>query len=86
MTAPTLDHSIHIGANLIDMAFTGNFRGGIWNAQGLFACRAHKQEAKMAKIFQLMKSRDFVVVTETHSTAGKARAYKETLRQAGIEA
>ncbi len=45
-----------------------------WNAEGLLAANAVKQQSKMGKAIKLAKSRDCVVLTETHGNEGKCRA------------
>ncbi len=75
-----------VSNTIIDMAFRGSYRGSLWNAQGLFARKAAKHEAKWAKVMNLLRHRDFLIVTETHSTVGKALAEEDRLRRAGFQA
>ena len=68
------------------MAYCGDLRGAVWNVQALFARKASKQEKKWNKVLELMERRDFVLVSETHSTAGKALAEKQCLKKLGFRA
>ncbi len=71
-------------ASQIDMAFTGNYRGCIWNAQGLLASQTSKQEAKIRRILQLLEQQDFAIISETHSTLGKSLAIDTRLKARGL--
>ena len=68
----------------VDMACAGSFKGALWNAQGLFARMANKQEAKWTRVHKLMIFHDCVISNESHSTLGKAQAQREMLRKNGI--
>ena len=66
--------------------FHGNFRGACWNAQGLYHANAAKQRDKWARIKQLLNTHDFLLVSETHSTPGKAHAASAMLARQGLRA
>ena len=61
--------------------YTGNYKGGLWNAQGGLAAKSTKQQAKLSKALKILQHQDFLILTETHSTPGKARIQKELLAQ-----
>ena len=67
-------------------AYTGNYRGALWNAQGLFASKACQQQKKFGELIRLMIGRDFIFISEAHSNAEKAKVKKRYLQQAGLVA
>ena len=69
-----------------DMAYTGSYRGAIWNAQGFLACKPTKYDKKLKKILSLLRNADFLMINETHSTQGKAAAMDTILTKYGLTA
>ena len=55
--------------------FTGDFRGYAWNGAALVATKTARQSVKKEYMLQLMATHDFAIVTETHGTDGKCKAY-----------
>ncbi len=51
--------------------YTGSYEGSFWNTQALFAAVTDNQSGKQAFLTQLLGSRDFTGVAETHGTRGK---------------
>jgi len=45
------------------MAYCEDFRGGIWNAQGLFAREISRHQKKWAKNYGLLMNLDFVILS-----------------------
>ena len=58
------------------MPFDGEVRGGIWNAQALFAYNPELYRQKIMHIQQLLKHRDFLIITEAHITDGEKAAFR----------
>ena len=52
----------------------GDYKGATWNSQALLAAAPSRREAKFKYLEKLMRTNDFVVLTETHSTIAKASA------------
>ena len=69
-----------------DIPYHGDYRGTLWNAQGLFHSKSRKQAKKWRLVFKLLQSRDFLFLSETHSTPGKIRAVDERISQFGFRA
>ena len=63
-------------APMVNMAFTGEYRGATWNARSLFARKARRQAAKRAYVEKLLGTHDFIGVQETHSTEGFVKAMR----------
>ena len=55
--------------------FNSDYCGAIWNTEGLICAKSQKQQLKRKRLFELCRSHDYVIITETHSTPGKAHAY-----------
>ena len=55
--------------------YIGDYHGVLWNAQGYFMARAAAQTRKRRQAARLLARRDFLLLTEAHSTVGGARAY-----------
>ncbi len=70
--------------NFVDMAYKGNFRGAIWNAQGLCTRCPHKHRKRWKKVLQMLDKNDFIMISETHATKGKAEAQQKILERLGI--
>ena len=70
----------------MDMAYKGNFKGAIWNAQGLCTRCPKKHEARWKRVQKLLRKNDFVMISETHSNPGKADAENVRLKSLGIKA
>jgi len=68
----------------VDMAFKGNFKGAIWNAQGLCTRCPKKHEKRSNRVPGLLKKNDFIMISETHTTDGKADAMTTILKNKGI--
>ena len=66
--------------------FSGDLKGGIWNAQGLFHSKASKQQEKWRRLFRIMHGKDFWIVYETHSNPAKVLAFQEKLTRLGYRA
>ena len=75
--------------------YCGDFNGGSWNSQALFAASCHKQFAKRGKATYLANRHDFWCYEETHAQEGRTLAYNPpngtcalwangSTRQAGI--
>ena len=50
------------------MQYTGDYRGGTWNSQALFASLPSKQAAKTNHTWKLFEQHDFMGIQETHGT------------------
>lgn len=59
-----------------DGQFAGTYRGVTWNAQGLFMAKASAQQCKRLAVQKLLRNRDFVMITETHSEPGGLLGYR----------
>ena len=70
----------------VDMAYKGNYKGAIWNAQGLCTRCPKKHEKRWNRVFKLLRKNDFVMISETHATDGKADAMTTILKAKGIHA
>ena len=70
----------------VDMAYKGNYKGAIWNAQGLCTRCPKKHEKRWNRVFKLLRKNDFVMLSETHATEGKADAMTAILKNKGIHA
>ena len=57
--------------------YVGDYRGASWNAQGFFATRAGSHAAKRRFLAQLLTRADFVMLSETHGTAGSQAAFTD---------
>ena len=68
------------------VAFYGNFQGSLWNAQGLFAAKPRKRDAKWRHLWAALGHRDFAIISETHSTIANANAIKSYLQSKGYTA
>ena len=66
--------------------FRGVYSGGLWNAQGLFASKSSVQHRKWDKVWKLSEGRDFIMVTETHSNAGKVKAKSDIITSLNFRA
>ena len=53
----------------------GEYHGALWNAQGYFMARAAAQTRKRRQATLLTARRDFLLLSETHSTRGGELAY-----------
>jgi hypothetical protein len=60
---------------LAHIPFAGDFRGGTWNTQALFAAKCHRQFPKMKHAMFLASNRDFFCYQETHSVPGRTQAF-----------
>ena len=57
--------------------YTGDFHGVCWNAQGYFMSRTATHARKRWAAARLMRSRDFLMLSETHATTGGIQAYND---------
>ena len=69
-----------------DIPYHGDYRGALWNAQGLFHSKAQKQAKKWKLVYSILQSRDFLLLSETHGTPGRVRAVVDRLSQIGFRA
>jgi len=59
-----------------DAPFDGAVAGGLWNAQALFAYDPGLYRQKIAHVTQLLRHRDFLLITEAHVTDGEKAAFR----------
>ena len=63
--------------------FSGNYTGGIWNAQGLFHAVPRKRQRRKEYLSRMLAGRDFWIVSETHGGRGESEAFNTWLGQRG---
>ena len=64
------------GEDLVAMSpFSGDFKGGSWNSQAMFAAECIPHARKARKAMALCRSHDFYCLQETHSQEGKVAAF-----------
>ena len=64
--------------------FTGDYHGVSWNAQGYFMARTSGQARKKLAVSRMLASRDFVLISEAHATAGGIQTYVDIHEGPGL--
>ena len=63
--------------------YSGNYSGGLWNAQGLFHSEPRQFYKKRDFLFKHLRGKDFWLVSELHGDAGMSEAFQERLGREG---
>ena len=63
-----------LAQQLGDVGFVGDYKGATWNSQALLAAAPSRREAKLRYLEKLLRTNDFAVLTESHSTLALALA------------